>query len=71
MYLENGVIAYRYQYSHLTKQYGEIVSTSANGLNFIFQKKKKHDANVFKLDLTSGLEFVKKIEIYQLFKDNN
>jgi len=67
MYLENGVMAERYDYSDLKKKYGDIVSTSADGLNFILKKKNRLSAAVFKLDL-SGLNLIRNIEVTHLLK---
>ena len=37
MYLENGVIVKRYNFSDYKTKFGEIVTTSANGLNFLMK----------------------------------
>ena len=67
MYLENGVIAARYDYSIFKHKYGEIVATSSDGLNFIFKKKSKNQISYITLDI-NGLKFNKSIDSAQLLK---
>lgn len=67
MYLENGVIAARYDYSIFKHKYGEIVATSSDGLNFIFKKKSKNEISYITLDI-NGLKFNKSINSEHMLK---
>ena len=86
VYQEKGLLINRINFQEMTKKYGEIVSTSANGLNFVMWNKTQDNVTIVKfseekatyiksISLTKSIvEFVRrqKSNMYQdLWRDDN
>ena len=64
IYSENGLLLNRVVFKDLTKRYGEIVSTSANGLNFALWNKNSDEVTIIRLSLIK-MKFIKSIPLTQ------
>ena len=62
LYRENGLLVNRCDFTKDIKEYGDIISTSNDGLSFIFKKKNKSEFSILELSF-KGFKFVKKIDI--------
>ena len=49
------------------KEYGEIISTSHDGLSYIFKKKNKPEFSILELSF-EGFKFIKKIDMIDYLK---
>lgn len=61
-YSENAQLINRVDYSNWVKQFGEPISTSSDGLNFIFKKKRKTILNIIHMD-ERELTLIKQFDI--------
>jgi len=62
VYLENGILINRIDYSKWVEDYGEPIATSENGLNFIFKKRNNTEISIIHLD-ENNLTLIKSFDI--------
>jgi hypothetical protein len=62
IYSEKGLLLNRVKYLDLTKKYGEIVSTSANGLNFVLWNKSVDQVTILRFS-ESKVSYIKSIKL--------
>ena len=65
--MDNGVLVQRKHFTKEIHAHGDIVSTSHNGLNYIFKKKNKSEFSILKLEF-DGFKLIKTIDIIAYMK---